>query len=183
METKDIFYIIGISSTVILSLITLNVNLRNRRNALREHLYKEQVTFLKIMFTELNKINIEFDKIFNNPEARRHNDYQEILEKIAQIVFQHEFLLPSDLAALLKKLVEESYDFYAIQLGSNSEEIKKAYEDYYHRYYALVNYIKKFIGTDSLSSENKNLHNKANSKESELLRKVFTEAIEAVVRV
>ncbi|HEA23312.1 MAG TPA: hypothetical protein ENH87_20710 [Pricia antarctica] len=183
METKDIFYIVGISSTIILSLITLNVNLKNRRNALREHLYKEQVSFLQELFKELTKMNVEFDKIFNNSDNRKNNNYQETLERIALIVYDNEFLLPNDLTILLKKLIEESQEFYLIQIGTNNEKIGKAYREYYERYYALLEYIKDFIGTNSLSIENKKLHDKSNSTESKLLRDILTKAVETTIAI
>jgi len=47
MEAKDIFFIIGIIATLIISSQTLAFGYRNRRNTLWDHLYKEQIVFLR----------------------------------------------------------------------------------------------------------------------------------------
>ncbi|SHK76475.1 hypothetical protein SAMN04488028_108121 [Reichenbachiella agariperforans] len=183
METKDVFYIIGICATLTLSIITLYLNLKNRRNALREHLYKEQIDFFKDLFLELNKMNAEFDKIINNPNRIKESEYQNIINNIASVFQNNEFLIPSEIAELSKNLIVDSQEFYLIQLGSDTKKKQLAYEVYYEQYYSLLKYVKDFYGTDNLSIENKNLHKKSNLSENKMLREVLTQVTKNVLEL
>ena len=62
MEIKDWIYSIGLVLTFTVSVVSLFINVKNRKNAIREHLYKEQMTF----FLELSKEFGVLSKYFEN---------------------------------------------------------------------------------------------------------------------
>jgi hypothetical protein len=181
MEIKDLFYIVGIISTLILSLITLYLNLRNRRNSLREHLYKEQISFFSILFVEINRLNLELDNLMNDPSKRNKNNYQEIIEGIGNIVYHKEFLIPDEIANRVLELIVQGNSFYFSFLITNESEINKQYAEYYKKQSSIILYIKEFIGTNNLSDENKNLHTKSVLFENIKMRTIISELTREII--
>lgn len=93
MDLKDILYVLGILATFVLSLLNYITTLKNRRNFLREHFYKEQFNVLGSLnsgFHILNTLliralNSEFDlDVINNK-----------VEEIENVFYSNSHLLSS----------------------------------------------------------------------------------------
>ena len=79
---KDTFYLFGIFSTFIVSIVTLFIAFKNRKNSLRENLYKEQLNFVSKLTSEFYYLHSELTKINNGKEMNQ----DEIKVKIENIL-------------------------------------------------------------------------------------------------
>lgn len=173
MNTKEILYVVGFISTFTISLLSLYISQKNRRNALREHLYKEQISFFLKLVTSLNILNREIDSVFNVIEKNNQNRYHEILEEIANVFYDHEFIIPSEISLKIKHIIVESNKFYLSITQGDRGERNDSYLSYYNKYDNLIDSVKSLIGTDTLSSENRRLHSKLNTLSSIQFRKII----------
>lgn len=181
METKDIIYSSVITLTLIISVISLLVNIKNRRNALREHLYKEQVSFFLRLFVSFNKLNTEIDSLYNNKDRRHNNQYHEIIQSLGLELYNNDVLIPNDITEEIKNLIVSSHDFYMSILSMNSESVDKNYDRYFSNYFKTLSYIKDFVGTNNLSSENKALHTHSRNNSARLVKEIILKITESTI--
>jgi hypothetical protein len=157
MEQKDIFFIIGIISSLIISSLTLLISIKNRRNALREHLYKEQMMFFSKFMSSVNKLNIEVQSLMNDPEKRKNNDFEKLLEAVSYEYYNCQFLIPNEISGLMHDLIFKAERFYSVFLRTD-QNTALHYSIYFDSYSKVLDNIKTLIGTNALSKENKSLH-------------------------
>jgi hypothetical protein len=182
MEVKDIFFSIGIVSSFIIGIVTLSLSFKNRRNTLREHLYKEQISFFSKFLLSVNTLNLEIENLINDPSKRKNNDFYEILQKISHEYYNYEFLIPNEISGLINNLIFKSNQFYTTFLGSDEKKTRIAYTAYFDTYSDMLNYIKGFIGTNELSLENKKLHSQGDKKTNNNILKLILEISDYTVR-
>jgi len=175
MEVKDIFFSVGIVSSLIIGLFTLSLGFKNRRNTLREHLYKEQISFFSKFLLNVNKLNFEIESLINNTSKRQSNNFYEILETVSYDYYNYEFLIPNNISGLIHNLIFKSNQFYTSFLSMDEERIRKTYSTYFTSYTDILNNIKEFIGTNELSQENKLLHSKRDKKSMNNILKLLVE--------
>lgn len=156
MELKDVFYIVGILSTFIIGLLNYLNTTKNRRNFLRELVYKEQFQILGKLNSELHILNLS---LIENLKFR--NDLQKnklkILE-IESIIYSNSHLLPTELITKCKELILISEEF----LDLLSDELKysflnECYDRFNEKYWNLQQSIVKSLGVSELFNENNNL--------------------------
>lgn len=181
MEIKDVFFSVGIVFTLIVSLFTLSLGFKNRRNTLREHLYKEQIIFFSRFLFNVNKLNFEIEGLINNPDKRIHNDFYEKLDMVSNEYYNFEFLLTDEISGLINNLIFKANKFYTCFLGLNNDRINRTYSEYFDSYSSMLEYVKEFIGTNELSRENKVLHSQKDKISKNNILKLIIEISEKAV--
>lgn len=173
MDTKDIIYIIGIISAFLIGIYNLNISIKNRRNNIREHLYKEQVAFGFTIFLKFTELNKEVDKVFNFLD-KNENEFNEKIDEVEQILFAHEFIIPNELISPVKYALKQGVELYIDLLTKGTENCQDKYKEYYNAYLHLLEIARSYFGTDKLSDENRNLYRqkKIESQLSVMLKKV-----------
>lgn len=181
MDTRDVLTLIGVISVLIVSTINIAITLRNRRNVIREHLFKEQININYKLFVELTKLNHEADQLINNNEKRFENDFENKISIINHFIYENQFILPDDTISLINNLINKSSDYYMKIISTDRKNSEKKYLEYYEAYFLLVKHVRNFFGTDSLSNENKNLHIR-NAKLDLMASNVFKHSIDIAQR-
>lgn len=155
MEIKDAIYIIVILGTLIISIVSLRINLRNRRNGMREHLYKEQMTYFIALSKELHLLSETFLKVELNGVLTEAEDKQidAVFETIDTLTEGHEIITPEEIRTSLRKVFRIAY---AINLkvikGPISIEDMKLYNE---AIFELSDKMSEHLGIDRLSDENR----------------------------
>ena len=117
MDLKDWFYLIGILLTFIVSVFSLFVNIKNRRNAIREHLYKEQLTFFLSLSSELHMLLEAFYEVERESTLSSANDekIESLLAKISYKIESFHIITPdeidkhfTDITRIIEKLHTKS---------------------------------------------------------------------------
>jgi len=156
MEIKDYILAIGITTTFLISVYNLYLSVKNRKNTLREHLYKEQLAMCGKLINAFYLMNTEISKGFFNYNV----DYQkvtEFAENIGYIIFQNEYLAPDSLLTLANDTVTSSQDFLDASL-QDAKKFQEEYERYFQHYYSLITFIRDYFGIKDLSKENQKLY-------------------------
>lgn len=153
-DLKDIFYTFGILTTFILSSVNLYIVLKNRRNTLRENLYKEQSIFISKIMSEFHNLHSDLSKLNIDPNLEL--DPSSKIGVIFDIIFSNAHIGSEDI--LLKS--SETLDTALYFLKKKSADKKANYKNfnlYFTKYQNLVNIFRKELGVESLSNENKKL--------------------------
>ena len=157
MEIKDVIYIVGLVLTFTISLFSLIINIKNRRNSIREHLYKEQMSlFIKLArgFQLLLDLyyDVSRDKILNDSKDIQ---LEQQVEEIYLLIDMHDFIVPNEIYSILNDTIKEGDTLHlkAMKGPITNEDIAS----FKNNYFNLVEEIREFLGVDKLSDENKNL--------------------------
>jgi hypothetical protein len=153
---KDFFYLFGIFSTFIISVVTIFITFKNRKNTLRESLYKEQMNFISKLTNEFYNLHSDLSKLKNNHKI----DIQETklkIEKIFGVMFSNTHIGST-------KILEKSGDTLSSVTvlisefeNENIENFESNFETYFDNYRELINVIRIELGVNSLSKENQKL--------------------------
>lgn len=157
METRDIIYTIGISATLIISLVALFINIRNRRNGMREHLYKEQMAFFVSLSKELHLVMEEYLTIFREGTLSQEvdNNLELAYQRIDTLGEAHEFITPEDIADFLSVVIKTGGELH---LKSIKEPITdKDIKSFDNAHFDLTDAMREHMGVDKLSRENRRL--------------------------
>ena len=157
METRDIIYTIGISATLIISLVALFINIRNRRNGMREHLYKEQMAFFVSLSRELHLVSEYYLTILREGVLSQEVDEQlEIVyDRIDTMGEAHDFITPEEISDYLSDVIKiGGY----LHLKSMEESITdKDMRSFDNALLNLTDAMREHMGVDKLSHENRRL--------------------------
>ncbi len=167
METKDWLYAIGIISTLAVSLIALVINIRNRRNAIREHLYKEQMKYFHDLFRNLNEINNTFYEVVRlglNEEIYQGLDA--LMEKTYDHIEANDFITPDPLFKPINTALKSADDLFSETIKAKGKLTKEEIKPSQSHYFELVEEVREFLGIDKLSEENLKLLNGRMEKRS-----------------
>jgi len=159
MELKDWGYLIGFILTFGVSLFALMVNIKNRKNAIREHLYKEQFNCFMQLSKNLAILSALFDDVILEKELTDEMDKKvegQIKEIEGQIDFYY-FIMPDELFPYLHKLEEEIGNLHIHLINPKKPITNNDGDKFYHTYTELLEQIREFVGVDNLSDENKKL--------------------------
>ncbi len=148
--------VVGVIINIALTASNLRLNHDNRRNALREHLFKEQIEFIKKFYGCLSVI---IEKVDEAKLSRKFLDEDELLlekeiDKTHNFFDQHAFILANDkMANILIKVVDAADDLY-YALGDNKNNPDKAdSEKFFDAYYTAIEEIREHYNIEALSSE------------------------------
>lgn len=160
METKDVLTLIGILLVLAVGLINIGITLKNRRNVIREHLFKEQITFHYKLFVQITILNNEADSLLNDDSKRHNNDFESRIDVIRSLMHENIFILENDSISLINSLLEEAFKFYMKFLTTDRAKTENGYKAYYQSYFEFLKLTRSSFGIDLLSLENKNLYTK-----------------------
>ncbi|MES2478483.1 MAG: hypothetical protein V4561_05325 [Bacteroidota bacterium] len=180
METKDLITLIGIISAVILGIVNLVYIIKNRRNSIREHLYKEQIANTYKIFEKFARLNQEIDDVINNPNKRHDNYVENLQNETSALIYSLEFILSNDFLAVSKDTLKEITSFYLEYLSMNDDRVSNAYKKYYDKYYDLVRFSREQFGIEALTKENETLH-KLPSNNKRLIKDISDEMLKSVI--
>lgn len=154
---KDIIYILAISLTAVISIINLYYTVKNRKNPLREHVYKEQLIGAGKLIVAFYDLNNEISQIFNAKEIRNDN-LQVMIQKVGESIYQYEYLMIDEIITLANEVVTGSDSFFLAISSGKLEEINMHYENYFKSYFSLIQLLRDTFGIDELSKENQSLY-------------------------
>ncbi len=157
METKDVLYTLGLVATLIVSVISLVINLRNRRNGMREHLYKEQMKYFIELSKEIHLLLEKFYEIKRVGVLTEDNDatLEKSFDDIDTLTETYEFMTPEEISDDLTKLFRAGNALHinAIKGTISTEDI----EPFQDVYFDLSEKMREHLGIEKLSSENRQL--------------------------
>lgn len=152
---KDIFYSFGIVTTFIIGITTVIITIKNRKNPLRESLYKEQMNFISQLTTQLYVLHSDLTKMNNN-----HNIDIETtklkMEKIFDIMFSNTHIASENILLKLTELLS-AVQMFLNELNNNAEKSNLNFATYFNKYLELVALIRTELGINVLSKENEKL--------------------------
>ncbi len=164
MEIKDSIYCIGLILTFGVSLFSLIINIKNRRNSIREHLYKEQMSyFIKLsrelhlaleMFYDVSRRKILDDD--TNNQIEKHSD------EIYLLTETYDFITPDDLISAINLAIKKGDELHLKAIKGQITKIDIS--DFQDAYFNLVEDIRDQLGVDRLSDENKKMYQRSNSE-------------------
>lgn len=163
METKDWIYTVGLVLTFGISAVSLYVTVKNRKNAIREHLYKEQLAFFLKFQNEFAVVMHLFDELSDKPKDNK-DTFQMCLYRIHQldILFSgSDILVPNDLYNLMSRSVGDCYKFHALLLQKGEAVTEAEMDSFIDRFFDTEDEVREFIGVDKLSKENRKLIGKS----------------------
>lgn len=172
MEFKDYFYIFGIIVSFSIGLFNVRMMLKNRRNSMREHIYKEQLNIISELFIKFSILNREIDSLVNNSQKRFENTFEDKFNLVGELIFENQFILPNDIITLANNTLTKSEKFYSDLLNMANTNELNTYEEYYKRYFELLIIVRGYYGIDSLSKENQKIHGIPSFSEINVINKV-----------
>lgn len=180
MELKDLITLIGVMSALTLGIVNLVYIVKNRRNSIREHLYKEQIANTYKIFERFSKLNQEIDDVINNQNKRLDNQVENLQNEVSTLIYSLEFILPNDFLAISKDTLKEVTAFYLEYLSTNDDIASNAYKKYYDKYYDLVRLTREQFGVEALTKENETLH-KLPSNNKRLIKDISDEMLKSLI--
>lgn len=162
MELKDKFFAIGIIATFIIGIVNIFITIKNRKNSLRESLYKKQLIF----FSKLMEENFKLHSILIRAYHRKnflesdHIIIDELIEKMFNTMHSNYYLMTESLTVKLTKFIDVMLKF---QKSANAD-FEKNFVEYFEKSNNFLNSIRKEVGTDNLSKTNMKLYNTYNYK-------------------
>jgi len=157
MEIKDVFYTLGILSTFIIGLLNYINSSKNRRNFLRELIYKEQLNVLGKINSEFHSLNTLLIAFLKAKKKTGYNEIELKILEIDNILYSNTHLLPGKLFGVWKEIEIITDEFLQSSDEINNELLKEHYDKFNERYYNLIKVIVKDFGINKLFSENKAL--------------------------
>lgn len=154
---KDIFYIISILATLLFSIINLFYLIKNRKNPLREHVYKEQLVAASKLISAFHRLNTEISRIFNAREFTGE-DFQNSAANVGEALYQYEHIMIDEIITLANEVVTGSENFLIAIADGDREKISLSYEEYFKNYFLLIQLLRDTFGIDELSKENQSLY-------------------------
>ena len=95
-ELKDLIYFFGILISVSISFFSLIITIKNRRNQLRESLYKEQINFASKLSNEFYNIHYDLIRVNKGNESNIQMATTKI-ENIFELIFSNSYLISNEL--------------------------------------------------------------------------------------
>lgn len=149
---KDIFYVIGILSAIIVGGVNIKLALKNRKNVLREHLYKEQLVFIAKLNSNLSELQSLL--LHYTPSHEEELNIMKVIDETYKILFGYSHIaadsIMRDASAFLTVVTEH------LETQKNNEN-RTGYEKFEQAYLSVTSTLRHEVGLKSLSKENENL--------------------------
>jgi|GEM_PF-1199732 len=181
MDIKDTLSLIGIILVSTVGLINIIITVKNRRNTIREHIFKEQISVHYKLLSLISQLNNEADNLLNFESKRHENDFELIREKIQDVFYENEFILENETISLVQNFLKQSIQSYIALISLDKIKAEKAYHLYYESYFDLLKFTRNAFGIDALSKENKNLYHR-NEINNSKVKKVLIETLESTAK-
>jgi hypothetical protein len=153
---KDTFYLFGIFSTFIISVATIIIAIKNRKNPLRENLYREQLNFIAKLTTEFYHLHADLTRIKNGTEISRIETGAKI-ENVFAVMFSNTHIASDNILIKASATLNSVNEFLKNNEDKNTEMAKENFEAYFKNYKELTNIMRNEMGVHSLSKENEKL--------------------------
>lgn len=162
MELKDWIYSIGLILTFGVSVFSLILNIKNRRNAIREHLYKEQFAYFIKLSEILGRLVKCYEDVLLEGELLegKYSEIEKLNFSMELLTDQNDLIIPNEIISILYKVESESRKLESIIFTKSGDIVGEDLEPFYKVYDELLEDIRAFMGVDALSDENKKLYNK-----------------------
>ncbi len=157
METKDVLFTVGLVATLIVSVVSLVINLGNRRNGMRDHLYKEQMKYFVELSKEIHLLLEKFYEIKRAGVLSEANDatLEKYFDDIDTLTETYEFMTPEEISDDLTKLFRTGNEVHLKVIGGTiSNEDIIPFQDVY---FDLSEKMREHLGIEKLSNENRQL--------------------------
>ncbi|POR21564.1 hypothetical protein BWK57_09660, partial [Flavobacterium columnare] len=135
---KDIFYLFGIFSTFIISVVTVFIAIKNRKNSLRENLYKEQLNFVAKLTAEFYYLHSDLTKISHGTEKNQKETGNKI-ENIFGVMFSNTHLGCDNILNKASETLNSVNDYLKNAEEKNLETTNEKFETYFKNYKELIN--------------------------------------------
>lgn len=153
---KDTFYLFGIFSTFIISVVTIIIAIKNRKNQLRENLYKEQLNFIGKLTTEFYHLHADLTKIKNGAEISKIEIGAKI-ENVFGVMFSNTHIGSDKILKKASSTLNCVNEFLKNIEEKNTEMTRENFGAYFKNYKELTNIMRNEMGVHSLSKENEML--------------------------
>lgn len=159
MSLFQIFTIIGLVFTVSLGVFNLIISFKNRRNALREHVFKEQIMVLLGMMRKISILeNIVEDLNREWSDNKQLSQaFMNEMNALDEIQSSNSILLPHNLYLAMNEFSKFLYSYsknvFAEPDKITSDEKKK----FSHAVFELEEKFREHIGLDELTEENRRI--------------------------
>ncbi|MCL9805878.1 hypothetical protein NAT51_10115 [Flavobacterium amniphilum] len=153
---KDIFYTFGIFTTFILSSVNVYISFINRKNSLRESLYKEQLNFISKLNFEFYKLHSDLSKLLETQSQQF--DTKTKIETIFGVLFSNTHISPDIILTSATNTVESALEFLNNLSSENKDVIEEKFNIYFENYKNLRIVLRDELGVKSLSKANQKLY-------------------------
>lgn len=155
MDLKDTLYALGIIATFVLSLLNYITTLKNRRNFLREHFYKEQFNVLGNLNSEFHDLNtILIKSLKSKADLEIINNK---VKEIENIFYSNSHLLSTKVLSEFKEAILIVESFTKIIANDEMTLLDDCYSKFIQKYSDILKIIISDLGVSELFTENKSL--------------------------
>lgn len=159
---KDLFYLVGIIVTLFLGIKNISILNTNRRNSLRESIYKEQLNFMMKLSDELIKLNRSLTFLHNNVGVVTIESKKELTEQILTIheVVMTNSVICSDTIIEMVIIILEKANIYINDKYENKISDQKKFDNFFSSFTDIILEFKRELGIQELKKENNLLFTK-----------------------
>ena len=161
-------------AAIVISGISLYISIINRKNALREHLYKEQLTFFIQLSEMISDIEYLFDDVSFEKTLSEEKDKQieERIDKLYRYEAKYDMLIPNEkIDNAISEVIIKAYDMHTMLANKKGVVEWKDFEPFNDAYGNLIDEIREFTGVEALSKENQDLYMRQIKNETAEARK------------
>lgn len=141
-----------------LNAATYKLNVENRKNALREHLYKEQIEFFKILSKQIVVLYYHFDdaQIAKNWNKAKDDLIEQELDKLDRLFDENMIVHPNDhVFDAIHNVIIKANDLLMALINLENNVPDKTFDSFFDSYAILVDVIRDFANIEELGEENK----------------------------
>ena len=164
MEIKDLLSSIGLPiAALTISGISLYISFQNRRNAIREHLYKEQILFFTSLLEQTSKIGFHFEDVQLNKTISEGIDnlIQKEIYDLDKLLDKYIIIVPDEkMYNLIHLVIMNAYRVSTVLIAKKGLVNNKDLEPFDDSHYKLIDELRDYIGVETLSKENLSLYAK-----------------------
>jgi hypothetical protein len=157
MMVSDNLSLLGIGVTLVVSTASLVLSVKNRRNEIREYIFKEQY----VLFIGLSECISHTIDIFNEciADKKMSKDNDELLSKYLDDFYflndKYDIIIPNEFYQTITDIYKQGSGLHNRLLGGDFK--KEVLTGYQNSCFDFVEDMREFLGIDKLSQENRAL--------------------------
>lgn len=128
----------------------------NRRNALREHLFKEQILFFKEMMRQIVAIGVLFDDVQIDKEISEEcdNKIEKAIDELNAFFDSNVLIIPNtEIYDRISFVISEADELYFLLIRQEGKATDEEYDRFFDAFYIATDTIREFYGIEELSKE------------------------------
>ena len=126
---KDMFYTFGILTTFILSSVNVYISFKNRKNSLRESLYKEQLSFISKLNSEFYNLHSDLSKLEKSQNLQL--DTKDKIEIIFGVMFSNTHISSDVILTSATNTLNSALDFLNNLNFENQRTVNEKFNVYF----------------------------------------------------